>query len=264
MDVSLVLTRFLQRKQQHSAKTMKKIVAIILCLCLCFLGYSQYSDSVQYHFGFASTGSINKTNDGNAYLLSNSLAFNTRQKEVSMNLNSSWVYGQNNGTLTNNDFFVTADADVSRHLHKIYYWALANYETNYSLKTIYRFQPGAGIGYTFYDSTKARLVVSDGILYETANLIDAVKGRNVYTTFRNSLRVKYHVEINKFIVLDGSNFWQPSLKNFSDYIFKLNNTLSFKLNKLVSLTAAATYNKISATQSENLLLTFGITLDRYF
>jgi len=239
-----------------------------LLFCLCIISFlsarAQFNDSINYHLRFATAGSLNKTSAGDAYLLNNGLAFNINKRKVTMNTNAAWIYGQLNKTLTNNDFTATTDMDFLKKVSKLYYWALLNYETSYSLKTKYRFQPGAGIGYRFIDTTDAVFTVSDGLLFEMADLTDATFGKEKYQTVRNSLRIKYHFVIGKLVSVDGIDFWQPSLLSFKDYIFKFSNSLSFKLRDWINLTSAITYNKISRTGSENLLFTFGITLDKYF
>ncbi len=245
---------------------MKKSKVIVLAGCIfsCFHAAAQFNDSVHYRFRYTATGSLNKTNGGNAYLLSNGVGFNLNKQKITSNTYANWVYGQQNKTLTNNDFSAITDIDFLKKVHRLYFWSLLNYETSYSLKTKYLFQPGAGIGYVFLDSAGASLIVSDGILYEVANLTSPTFGKEKYQTLRNSLRVKYHFVISNVVVLDGADYWQPSLSSFKDYIYKLNNTLSFRLRQWLNLTAAFSYNKISRTNSENLLLTFGITLDKYF
>ena len=40
--------------------------------------------------------------------------------------------------------------------------------------------------------------------------------------------------------------------------------LSFKLLQWISLTASLRYNKVNRNNRENLLLTFGVTAERYF
>jgi len=241
-----------------------RLLPCTICI-LSFLSVSaQFNDSINYHLRFGTTGSLNRTNDGDAYLLNNVLGFNINKRKTTLNTNANWVWGQLNNTLTNNDFIATADMDFLKKVSKLYYWGLVNYETSYSLKTIYRFQPGAGVGYRFIDSTNTVFTVSDGLLFEAANLTDATFGKEKYQTVRNSLRIKYHFLIGKVIIIEGSNFWQPSLLDFKDYILKFNNNLSFKIREWLSLTSAISYNKISRTDSKNLLFTFGITLDKYF
>src|SRR3954447_9168372 len=125
------------------------IVIKILLFCLCVVPFlpasAQFNDSINYHFRFVTTGSLNKTVDGDAYLLNNALGFNINKRKVTLNTNAGWVYGQVNNTLTNNDFNATTDMDFLKKVSKLYYWALVNYETSYSLKTRYRFQPGVGV-----------------------------------------------------------------------------------------------------------------------
>jgi len=88
--------------------------------------------------------------------------------------------------------------------------------------------------------------------------------RTDYQTVRNSFRLLYKFIIKEIIVLQGSNFYQPSMLWISDFNIKLNNDISFKLNKWVSLKAALTYNRINRTDRENLLFTYGISFERSF
>jgi hypothetical protein len=240
---------------------------ILLC-CLCIVPFlpasAQFNDSINYHLRFATTGSLNRTSDGDAYLLNNGLGFNINKRKTTLNTNANWVWGQLNSTLTNNDFIITSNMDFLKNVSKLYYWGLLTFESSYSLKTKYRFQPGVGAGYRFIDTPDEVFTISDGILFETADLTDPTFGKGQYQTIRNSLRVKYRFPIAKIIVIEGVNFWQTSLLEIKDYIIKFNNSLSVKLRQWLSLTSAISFNRISRTDSQNLLFTFGITLDKYF
>jgi hypothetical protein len=66
------------------------------------------------------------------------------------------------------------------------------------------------------------------------------------------------------VVIDGSNFLQNSLDRKQDYIIRSTTNLSFKLQKWLSLTTSLNYNRANRTQSENLLLTYGLTVEKYF
>ncbi len=252
---------------------MRKFTKVILlCLGICpFVPASAQSvltnrrtNDSTFHLVFATTGSLNKTGAGDAYLLSNNLGLIAATRRSELNTAASWMYGQLNNTLTNNDFTGTATMDFLKKTQQLYYWALLNYQTSYSLKIKYRFQPGVGVGYQFLQKNDASFSVSDGVLYEIADLTDAKFGKEKYQIFRNSLRVKYHFVIGKVITLNGVDFWQPSLTSIKDYNLMFNNSVSFRLKEWLSLTSALNYNKISRTGSENLLFTFGITLDKYF
>jgi hypothetical protein len=106
--------------------------------------------------------------------------------------------------------------------------------------------------------------VSDSFVFEPSDLTDPVIGRDVYQTVRNSLRVKYRWSYNNTFILEGTNICQPSMLSLKDYIIRLNNKLSVKLNKWLAINATMTYNKISRTNRENLLLTYGLTIEDYF
>ena len=87
---------------------------------------------------------------------------------------------------------------------------------------------------------------------------------DVYHTFRNSFRVLYKWAIKDMIVLEGAHYYQQSLGHGSDFIFKSNNSLSVKLRSWLLLTAALTYNKVNRTDRENLLINYGVTIEKYF
>lgn len=224
---------------------------------------AQFNDSTHYYIKYASTGIINNTNDAKQYVLNNALAFNVNKRKVSLNSGMSWIYGEQNDKLINNDFNAGATLDILKNMQRFYYWGLANYITSYSLKINYQFQAGVGVGYNFVNKENAELVISDGILYEAGDLKQAT-GQDIYNTFRNSLRIKHKFLINNLIHFDGSHFWQPSLSAIDDYIIKSSSTLGVKVKKWLSITAALNYNKISRTNRENLLFTFGLTAEKYF
>ncbi len=225
----------------------------------------QFSDTVNYYINFASTGNINKTNDGTSYLLNNNLRYSISKKSISLNTTNSWMYGKQLGNLTNNDFFSGLDFNLYKTLYNFYYWGLGSYEKSVSLKINHRLQTGAGIGYNLVNRKNALVILSDGILYEKGDLYDGPEtGNNEYEIFRNSFRLKFRFIIRGIVVIEGSDFLQHALSDRKDYIIKSNTSLSVKLKKWLSLTSAVVYNKLSATGRENLLVTYGITIERYF
>lgn len=239
---------------------IKRIVYLFAILLFHLESYSQKSDTSLYHLTHSTTGFVNRTTDGNSYLVNNNLRFNMSKKRMSSNFNGSWVYGSQETGLTNNDFSSTIDFNLLKSVSKFYYWGLASYDKSYSLKIDNRVQAGLGIGYTVLDNKGVYLVLSDGPLYEASKLYDTTQ----YETVRNSFRIRYRVVIRKNITLDGVNFHQQSFLSAEDYIIKSTNTLSVKLNTWLSLTVAVQYNKLNITQKETLLCNFGFTFDRYF
>lgn len=226
--------------------------------------FSQFNDSVHHHFSFASTAIYNKTNEVSFFVLNNNAGYEINQKKVSFNTAVSWIYGKQQKKLSNNDVSAFANVDYLKEVQSLYYWALVNFDESYSLKINYRFQSGLGIGYTFVNSPHLNLELSDGFLYENSDLNDPVLGKDVYQTIRNSLRLKYRWSYKNVFSLQGTNFVQPSIISFGDYILKFNNQLSVKLNQWLSINASAVYNKISRTNRENLLITYGVTVNKYF
>jgi hypothetical protein len=225
---------------------------------------AQFSDSIHHNLGYTATGIINQTNDGNSFVLNNNAKFNINKKNKFFNSGASWVYGRQNGVLTNNDVNATMNFDIYGHLPHLYYWGLASYDKSFSLKINHRFQGGLGIGYNLVDKKDAAIGVSDGILYEYSSLEDTVSNNDNYHTLRNSLRLKYHFVWKGIITFDGVHFWQPSLSNGNDYVLKSTSSLGLKLKKWLSLTSSLIYNKVSRTQSKNLLFTAGLSADYYF
>ncbi len=242
----------------------KKLTLIISTVLFSQFSFSQLNDSIHHHFSFSSTGVYNKTKDQKSFVLNNAVSFGINRKKIALNTGASWIYGIQNKELSNNDFSATANLDYLKDVQRFYYWALVNYDESYSLKINYRFQSGVGVGYTFLKEPNFDFEVSDGFLFETSDLTDPVIGKDVYQTMRNSLRVKYRWSYNKTFSLEGANFYQPSIISFSDYIIRLNNKLTVQLNKWLAVNAALTYNKISRTNRENLLVTYGLTIDNYF
>jgi hypothetical protein len=226
----------------------------------CTFVFAQYSDTLHYHLNVNSTGSLNRTNTGDSYLLNNAVNFGIKQKAITLNSTNSWIYGRQNNVLTNNDFSSSLYLNYYQTFPHFYYWGLVNYNTSYSLKINNQLLTGAGIAYNFIDTKLYYLNLSDGILYDQSDLLTG----KIYHTYRNSLRLLFQFSIGHLVTVEGSNFLQNSLSNGSDYIIRSNTTALFRLYKWLSLTAALNYNRSNITGSENLLFTYGVTVDRYF
>lgn len=248
-------------------KTVKRVLMIVICLCMIQLtGFAQFNDTVSHYISFSGTGNLNRTTPGGTtYLLNNAVKFQIDKKKISLNSMTSHIYGKNPNAKTNDDLLAIMNLDVLKGIQKFYYWALTSFEKSYSLKVDSRFQAGVGLGYSFVHTDKSNLEVSDGFLYETSNLavIDKL-GRTSYQTVRNSLRLKYRFIIKEIVRIDGLHFYQPSLSDGDDYILKLNTGVSVKLYKWLSFTTGFNYNRQNITSTENLLITYGLSLEKYF
>ncbi|MBS1599477.1 MAG: DUF481 domain-containing protein [Bacteroidetes bacterium] len=224
---------------------------------------AQFNDSVHRYINFASTGSINRTNNNKSYLLNNSIRYSEKYSKFRFNTMASYNYGEQEKTVTNNDFAASADGDFYHNNKRFFYWILANYTTSYSLKINNQIQTGAGVAYSVFDTTNKWLNISDGILFEKGDLfIDTLHDR--YNTFRNSLRVIFKFSIRDLFIFEGQNYLQNSFSNISDYIVKSNLLLTIKLYKWLGLTAGFNYNKFNRTHRENLFFNYGLKFEKYF
>lgn len=245
-----------------------KLLSIAFFFCLVTTcANAQFTDSTQHHISFKTSGSINRSNDGNIYLLNNVLNYNVRKQDYGLDFNNAWIYGRQNNNLTNNDYTTLFDFDFHKTLPHFFYWGLVTYTTSYSLKINNQLQAGGGVAYSIIDDNRIKknyLRISDGILYDQSDLILTSGIRDVYHTYRNSIRITYRFTYKDIFVFSGSHYLQNSLDRGYDYIIRSNSDLSFKLNKWLGLTATLVYNRQNRTQSETLLFTYGLTLDKYF
>lgn len=248
-------------------KKSQAILPILLTLILLFHQSrvdAQFNDSITHHINFSSTGVINKTNDGDSYVLNNNLRFTIRQKDVSLNAASSWIYGEQNDRRTNNDFTNALDVNLYRTFKNFYYWGLATYDKSFSLKINDRFQVGVGVAYNIIEKENLFINVSEGILYEKSDVFINDTTREKNSILRNSFRFRYRWMIKEFITLEGTQLLQNSFSDGNDYILKSVNSLNFRLYKWLNFTTAVTYNKVGKTDRQNFLVTFGLTAEKYF
>ena len=238
---------------------------MVFFLLWLFPGFSwaQYNDSVHYYTGVASTGSYNKTNTSRAYLFSNTVKLGIRKEAISLNATNSWVYGQQQRNTTNNDVGSVLDFNVYKLGKHAYYWGLASYMSSLSLKVNNQYQAGAGVAFNILDGKDLHLNVSDGFIYDNVDLYLKDTIRDVYSTGRNSFRLMFRCHKGVF-TFNGTGFLQNSLWRSSDYIVKVNASIGVKINKWLSFTTACTFNRFNRTGKENTLLTFGLTIDKYF
>jgi hypothetical protein len=244
---------------------MKRIVILLMFIVCYQVSFAQYNDSTHYYLKYASTGAINKTNEGNSYLLNNAFKVGINKKTISLNANGAWVYGnQERNKLTNNDWSFSVDFDLYKSSKHIYYWGLMLYDKSFSLKINNRFQTGFGAAYDIVDKKNLMINISDGLLYEKGDLFLNDTTHDVYNTARNSFRLMFKWVIRDIIVLDGTHYIQNALNYKRDFIIKTNANLSIRLRKWLSITASMTYNQVSRTQRENMLINYGITVEKYF
>lgn len=227
--------------------------------------YAQFNDSVHHYLNINVSGTLNRSPTAKAYLFNNWVKYSLNKSKTQLNFNNGWVYGLNTGVLTNNDYTSTLDFNVFKSKEaKLNYWGLAGYTSSFSLKINHQLQTGLGAAYKFVDKPYMYLRVSDGLIYENSTVLLQDTLKENYSTIRNSLRVQLRLYYNKMISFEGVSFWQPSLQHKNDYIFTSQVGLNVKLVKWLSLTTRFNYNKMSRTQKENILFTYGVLIEQYF
>jgi hypothetical protein len=241
----------------------KKLITLIFVLITAKL-FAQFNDSTHHYFNYSSTGSINKTQDGNAYLLNNGLKLSIKKKSFVSNFSNSWIYGKQNKSLTNNDFSSTLDFNLYKTLPRFYYWGLANYNTSYSLNINHQLLTGLGVAYNIIDKENQKLNISNGILYDRSDIVLDNELREVYSTARNSFRLSFKFTIWSRVILESTSFIQNSFEYKDDYIIRSASGISVPLAKWVAFTTNFTYNRFNRTARENMLLNYGLKVEKYF
>jgi hypothetical protein len=242
---------------------LNKFLLIPVLFIFCQKAKAQFSDSVFYYAGITSTGSFNKTVTNSSYLFNNALRLGTKKKSVVMNSVNKWLYGAQNERQTNNDFSSAWDINLYKTFPHFNYWGMLNYVSSYSLKINHQFQGGIGVAYNVIDRPNLIVNLSDGVIYDYSDL-NTAEGPDIYGTPRNSFRLHIKWNVKDRLVFRGNCFLQNSLQDAEDYIIKSDASLSIKVKKWLSLTSAFTYNRMTRNSTENLFITYGITLEKYF
>ncbi len=251
-----------KRKDNDVSKRLPYL--LLFCLLRGATACGQFNDSLHHYVGIFATGTINKTNNAATYLTNQAGKFSIKKESVVLNVSGSWVYGQQQEKLTNNDISAAFNCDVNSPVKDAYYWGLATYTSSYSLKIVNQYQAGAGLAMDVVNKTRFVLNISDGILYEQSDIYLKDTIRDKYNTFRNSARVMIRLSLNDIVRFNSTTFLQNSLSYSSDYIFKTTNGLDIKLLKWLLLNCTYTYNKFNRTGKENTLFTYGLRVEHYF
>jgi hypothetical protein len=98
------------------------------------------------------------------------------------------------------------------------------------------------------------------VLYDQSDLVTNAD----YHTWRNSFRFQIYLNVKDILTFESSDFLQNSFSNGNDYILRTTTTLGLKIRKWLSFTATYTYNEMHITNSDNLIFTYGLTVDKYF
>jgi len=243
---------------------MKFFFALLVFAIITIPLNAQFTDSTTKYLNINSGGSINKTKDGSNYLLNNGVQFSVKKQRTTLNSSATWIYGANPEKLTNNDFSLSSNVNLYRHFAEFYYWGLLHYTTSYSLNIKNQGQVGIGVAYNLLNKKDIWLNVSNGFIGELSRIIENDTSIVNYQTIRNSLRVQFMLKLGERFTFKTGGFFQPSLKYISDHILTNDTELIYQLWKGLQLNTRFMYNKISRTEKENLIFTYGLKYAIYF
>ena len=243
---------------------MVRSFSLALAFFTCLSAGAQFTDSSKYYLGYSGTGIINRTERSKSFVFKNAIQGNANWQRVSINSMFSWVYGEINEALSNNDFETLIDLNYKPDSSKLVYWVLGTFDKSYSLKINRRFQFGGGLSYDIIRNSSLRINISDGLLYESGDLILASGIEDYHNTWRNSFRLKYVLKVKDIFSISGTHFLQNSLAAWSDYNVKSASALNIKIYKWVGFTTVLNYNKVNRLKTENMLVTIGLSLQKYF
>lgn len=243
---------------------MVKWFAAFACILYVNSSMAQSPDSAKYSLHYAATGIINNTQATSSYVFNQVLQTEYNKSKFAVTTFASWIYGKQKKLLSNNDFSSAVDVNYKFGNTKLVAWTLGTFDKSYSLKVNSRFQFGSGLSYDLIANEKMRINISDGILHETSNLKLSDTADTRFSTWRNSLRLKYRFAFGNIFTINGLHFLQNSFSLKEDYITKTNVALSLRLYKWLSFTTALTYNKVNRLKTENTLVTLGLSVDKNF
>lgn len=237
---------------------------LILGLALPMSLQAQFNDSTHYMTSFSATGNFNQTNDGMTMIYNNRLRFGTKFDRFHFNSAASWLYGKNPQKVSNNDWNANMDFNYFSKHPPFYYWGLFNFTSSLSLRVNHQFQSGLGLAYRFFHDKPFNFSISNGVLYELSNVNTSETEILEYSTFRNSLRIRVNYDYKNLFKANLVFFHQPSLNYRNDYIISSNAGIQFKIWKWINLNTNLTYNKVSRTNKENIILTYGIVAEGFY
>lgn len=245
---------------------MKRVYIILYLLFIGLHSLAQAKlDSTKIYIDYTSTGAINKTQNSSSFLLNNSFNIVVKKTNFSFLYDISYLYGEQDSKLTNKDFSTTLNIDEYKYapFKNTFYWSLVIYNSIYSLLINQQKEMGFGLAYFVVNSKDRHLSISDGIIYDESNF-DFNGYDTEHNAYRNSLKVKFHFLFKDMFQLDGLTYIQNSFIDNGDYIIKSKSSISFKICKWLSVGSTVIYNKSSFIERQNLLLTYGLFINKNF
>lgn len=230
-------------KRNMTIKFIKITVMVLLIFIQADYSNSQTEDSLKSAWsGAFSLNGLYQSGNTNKIYVSGKGEIKNSGKVIETILSTYLGYGESNNKKDNNDFYSSLTADLF-YTNEWSPFLLEFIEFNYASGIDFRNQTGAGIKYSFIKSEKHKSSVSAAFIYDYTNLTSK-PGNSKKETPRLSLRLKtkqffFNGKMNFSFV----SFYQPSLKELSNAIFRLESILEIPLSKQFSVNATYKYIK---------------------
>ncbi len=224
-------------------------------------------DTLTYRVRLTADGTLTSGNVSRSLLQLVGAFDVTVSKRAKLSSAPSFVYGRQNNTLAERDYF--ADARLTLlHQNRLYYLAFGAYEKSNLRQILNRYTLGAGIGYKLLFRKRAYLSITNVLLHENTDF--AVL--NDINTFRNSARLfgEYMFDNDRWTV-SHTVFYQPALNRSAEgqpHNVRWNGSISvqYKFSTYLSVrsTLAHSYESIvvPGRVNDDLRLTLGVTYER--
>ena len=214
-----------------------------------------------FRYRFTADGTITAGNVNRAILQLTSAIDYRLSNYFRLSSNPSFVYGKQNGILTEREYFGDLRTTF-RSDKRLYYLAFGSYERSNLRQINRRLTAAAGFGYKLLDRKRAYISITDVLLHESTDFAEL----NDISIVRNSMRLfgEYSFDSDR-IKITHTTFYQPALGRYN---VRWNASLSvqIKLTEVISMrsTAANAYESlvVPGRQNNDFRFTVGLVYER--
>ncbi len=223
--------------------------------------YSQTADTVKTEWSATlSMNGLYQSGNTNKIYVSGKGEIKNSGKIIETILASSLGYGESNFKKDNNDFYASLTADLF-YKNRWSPFLLQFVEYNFASGIDFRSQSGAGLKYILVQSEDHKTSISAACIYDYTNLT-SIPGNSKIETPRLSVRFKTRQKLfSGKLIFSFVSFYQPSLENIANAIFRCESILEVPITKSIFVNAVYKYTDddiVSAGRKRSdTKLTFG-------
>ncbi len=200
-----------------------------------FPGVSLSQDTIRSTYRFDLTGVVNSVNGSTRTIVTTSAQNSIKWGRFESTVNTDYQLISDNGVNSINDFSLRIQPRIIGDKYSIF--SFGQMSSLESKKITQRFEGGLGGGVTLLRRKTIESTLSYGVLYYNNSFQDQSQRKG----FRHSPRIQIFGKIESYrINYSVEGFYQPSIQDNKDYIFRSKSTLGFELNK--KFTISGTYS----------------------